>query len=155
VGGLKDRLKDDIGREIAAWQTAVQRFDELAAARLQLHVTDLQIVGLLADAVSLPAGRVAEAAGLSASAATAAIDRLETAGYVRRLRSDADRRQVLVELTPRSRRLIEQIWGPIIVEALAKLERYTLRDLRVLHEFVRWCHTTQLSHVKRMVEETV
>ena len=38
----------DLGRDVSAWQTAVQRFDELAAERMDLHVTDLQILGFLA-----------------------------------------------------------------------------------------------------------
>jgi hypothetical protein len=31
----------DLGRDVSAWQTAVQRFDELAAERMDLHVTNL------------------------------------------------------------------------------------------------------------------
>lgn len=149
-----DAVMREIGREIGAWQTAVQRFDELAAARMGLHVTDLQILGLLSSAGPLPAGKLAGAAGLSPGATTAAVDRLEQAGYVRRSRGTADRRRVVVGLTARARRLNEEIWGPIVREGMDKLRGYRPKELAMLRDFVRWCRELQSRHIERVAPRT-
>jgi len=63
--GSREDLMADLGRDVSAWQTAVQRFDELAAERMDLHVIDLQVLGFLATEEPLPTGWLAEPAGLS------------------------------------------------------------------------------------------
>jgi DNA-binding MarR family transcriptional regulator len=146
----REALIGEIGREASAWQTAVQRFDELAAERMNLHVTDVQILGFLANEEPLATGQLAEAAGLSPGAATTAVDRLENAGYVQRVRSDEDRRRVLVQLTPKARKINEQIWGPLVAEGLAKLYTYSAKEIALLHEFVHWCNALQLRHIERL-----
>ncbi|MFN3484035.1 MAG: MarR family winged helix-turn-helix transcriptional regulator [Planctomycetota bacterium] len=54
----------------------------------------------------LPLGRVARRLGISDPAATELADRLARAGYVRRRPSLNDRRQVLLELCPKGRRML-------------------------------------------------
>lgn len=49
----------------------------------------------------LAAGRIAAATGLSASAVTSVLDRLERAGFIERVRDPADRRKVRVRSTGR------------------------------------------------------
>jgi DNA-binding MarR family transcriptional regulator len=56
----------------------------------------------------LPATQLAEATMLTSGAMTNRIDRLEESGLVRRLRDRADRRKVLVELTPKGVRLVDR-----------------------------------------------
>jgi DNA-binding MarR family transcriptional regulator len=146
----REDLMAELGREVSAWQTAVQRFDELAAVRMNLHVTDVQILGFLANEEPLPTGRLAEAAGLSPGAATTAVDRLEAAGYVQRLRTDDDRRRVMVQLTPRARRANQQIWGPLVDEGLKKLQSYSIKELTLLRDFTHWCLELQLRHIDRL-----
>lgn len=53
-----------------------------------------------------PLGRVARRLGISDPAATELADRLARAGYVRRRPSPRDRRQVLLELRPKGRRML-------------------------------------------------
>jgi DNA-binding MarR family transcriptional regulator len=146
-------LIQEIGREIGAWQTAVQRFDELAALRMNLHVTDLQIIDLLHHGGPLPAGQLGKAAGLSPGAATAAIDRLEQTGYVQRSRTLTDRRQVIVQLTARSRRLVEDIWELLVQEGIEKLRSHSINELVRLRDFVQWCRELQLRHIARLKGE--
>ena len=142
----------ELGRDMSAWQTAVQRFDELAAKRMGLHVTDVQILGFLANEEPLPTGRLAEAAGLSPGAATTAVDRLERAGYVERLRTEEDRRRVMVQLTPRARRVNQQIWGPLVDEGVKKLQAYSTKELTLLRDFTRWCLDLQRRQIERLEE---
>jgi DNA-binding MarR family transcriptional regulator len=89
------------------------------------------------------AGELARIAELSSGAMTNRLDRLEQAGYVRRLPDPSDRRGVLVELTAGGRRLWEKAIGTqaekeaLLASALNKAELQQLNDLlrRVMLEF--------------------
>jgi DNA-binding MarR family transcriptional regulator len=148
----RESLAAEIGREFSEWQTAVQRFDDLAAAKLGLNVTDLRILGFLATRGPLAAGQLAEAAGLSPGAGTAAIDRLERSGHVVRSRPGEDRRRVLVTLTPRARTQIEEIWGPLAQAGMTRLRRFTVEQLTLLRDFTRWGLELQLKEIARLKE---
>jgi len=63
-----------------------------------LNPTDVRCVNLLDEYGTMTAGALAGVAGLSTGAVTFLLDRLESAGFVRRLRDAQDRRRVLVEL---------------------------------------------------------
>lgn len=58
-----------------------------------------ELLGLLLDQGPLPAGELAAAGGVSPATVSQLVDRLVEDGYVERVRSDADRRVVLVTLT--------------------------------------------------------
>jgi DNA-binding MarR family transcriptional regulator len=67
---------------------------------------------------------------------TAVIDRLERAGYARRVGDPKDRRRVLVELTPLARERAEVIWGPYSFFQ-EMLGGYTIEQLELLLDFHR------------------
>jgi DNA-binding MarR family transcriptional regulator len=85
--------------EIRGSQNATARFDQAVADAVGLNRTDMAIIDALDREGSVPAGRLSDVTGLSSGAMTAALDRLERAGYARRVRDSGDRRRVLVELT--------------------------------------------------------
>ena len=68
---------------------------------------------------------------------TTVIDRLEAAGYVRRVRDTADRRRVLVELTDEARRRAREVWGPIAEEAGKQFAAYDEEQLRFIRDFLQ------------------
>jgi DNA-binding transcriptional ArsR family regulator len=75
-------------------------FHQMVASRLGLNTTDLNCLNLLQMGGPLPAGQLAERAGLTKGGAiTAALDRLERAGYIERERDPADRRRTIVRHT--------------------------------------------------------
>ena len=80
------------------YQRSVQAFDDAVGRRLGLNPTDLRCLDWLADGPKT-AGQLAEATGLRPAATTTLVDRLSRRGLVRRLPSETDRRQVLVEMT--------------------------------------------------------
>ncbi|HWV39748.1 MAG TPA: MarR family transcriptional regulator [Vulgatibacter sp.] len=75
-------------------------FNEALAARLGLNLTDLRCSLLVAREGPLTAGQLAATMGLTTGAITGVLDRLERAGFVKRTRDPADRRQVLVASLP-------------------------------------------------------
>jgi DNA-binding MarR family transcriptional regulator len=72
-------------------------FRDAVAAQMGLNVTDAECLDFLLEAGSATAGELARMTGLSPSATTSAIDRLEKACYVQRKADPSDRRRVVVE----------------------------------------------------------
>ena len=88
----------ELGREMST--LAVLRHARIAE-QMGLSATDHKALDLAARAEgSLTAGRIAQLTGLSTGAVTGVIDRLERAGFVRRVRDIEDRRKVLIEIVP-------------------------------------------------------
>src|SRR5882762_8719381 len=75
-------------------------FDNLAAQRLGVNLTDLHCLNVIERRGSVTAGELAADAGLTSGAITGVVDRLERAGYARRERDPDDRRRVGVAVTP-------------------------------------------------------
>ena len=83
------------------------------------------------------AGEIAEAARLSPASVTAMLDDLERDGIVTRVRSDADRRRVLVALTEEGRTVLgrrRRLWVKRWETALADVPE---RDLEAAADILR------------------
>ena len=68
---------------------------------------------------------------------TVALDRLERSGYARRVRDGADRRRVLVELTPELAAHASAFYSQHQAEAERLYQRYNVEQMQLLLEFVR------------------
>jgi DNA-binding MarR family transcriptional regulator len=77
-----------------------------------------------------------EAASLSPGAVTTVLDRLERMELVTRTRDEADRRRVLVEITPKARELTRSMYGPIAGYAREYLDSLTDEELEVINRFL-------------------
>ena len=123
--------------EVRRSQGATARFDQAVADALGLNRTDMRCLDVIEREGAVPAGRLAEETGLTSGAITTVIDRLERAGYARRVPDPGDRRRVLVELTPHTREVSTNYYAPHMAEAERLLNRYTLEQIELLLEFVR------------------
>jgi DNA-binding MarR family transcriptional regulator len=102
---------------------ADRRLRAAAAEHVGLNVADFDAVRYLAEQGPVPAGRIAEAMGITSGAVTGLIDRLERTGWVERARHEIDRRQVVVQLTPAQRHLLDAdraLRDRLLGEALAE-----------------------------------
>jgi DNA-binding MarR family transcriptional regulator len=70
---------------------------DTVAGMLDVHPTDLMACSYLHEAGTMTAGELAKAIGLTTGAMTAAIDRLERAGFAKRETDPHDRRKVIVK----------------------------------------------------------
>jgi DNA-binding MarR family transcriptional regulator len=132
----REALIHDLTVEVRRYQNAQDAFDDAASERLGINRTDARCLDIIDLGGRITAGQLAAESGLSTGAVTAVLDRLEQAGYVERTRDTADRRRVLVELTPKVRERAEEIWGPIAAEANEAWGRYSDEELALLHEFL-------------------
>jgi len=132
----RDELIRQLRREIRGAQVAVGAVDQAVAERLGINATDHRCLDILDQRGAISAGALADALGLTASAVTTVLDRLERRRYVRRATNPDDRRQVLVALTPRLRRRAQELYGDG-QEMSAVLEDYSADELVLLRDFVR------------------
>jgi DNA-binding MarR family transcriptional regulator len=141
---------------IRGWQTDQDLFDEAVALYLGQNRTDMRCIDLIERAGRMTAGQLGAAARLSSGATTAALDRLERAGLVRRVRDDADRRRVLVEVTPRVEEVTGPVFAPFVEEGRALAERYTADEWMVILRFMRDDRALLQKHtdrIHRLIEE--
>jgi DNA-binding MarR family transcriptional regulator len=73
-------------------------FHTAVAEQVGLGATEEKTLLILSGFGRLTAGEIAQHTGLTTASVTSLIDRLETKGFVRRVRDDEDRRRVFVEL---------------------------------------------------------
>jgi len=150
----RDSKQELIGRLIAAYRANTSQegaFDALAAARLGISPSDLRCLDLVQASGGMTAGELASASGLTTGAVTAVIDRLERAGYLRRVRDGADRRKVNVEVTPRHYEEAGKIWGPLMKDWQKTLSaRFTAQELRTITEFLESATELGESHADRI-----
>jgi len=147
---VRQDLLAAVARGVAEFQNATDLVDDAVAQRLGINRTDQRCLGLLFGHGAMGAGQLAAASQLSPGAMTAALDRLERAGYIRRVRSSVDRRSVIVELTLTARRLIEEYYGPIGRAGLAHLDQYSDAELALLRDFLRKGRELQIEHAARI-----
>ena len=104
-------------------------------SRSGLCFSEFEILEVLLNKGPLPVNAVGERAFLTSGSSTAAVDRLERRGLVRRATDSNDRRTRVVHLTPKGRKLISGIFGEhaTVMEGaaqdLSKAERETLVEL--------------------------
>lgn len=111
-------ISETIGRDLA---TKTVLFHHHLAARLGLSVTDLKCLDLLRAAdVPLTAKNLAELVGLTGGAITGVADRLESAGFVERVRDPDDRRRWELRPLPNRQAEIIALFAPL-GEAIANL----------------------------------
>ena len=132
------------------FEAANDAFDEVACQRLGVNRTDLRCLNIVENQGRITAGTLARLSGLTTAAVTAVLDRLERAGYARRVRDDNDRRQVIVELTPLLAERAGQIWGPIGKEAMADLGRMSEEELKAVIDYHRTGRDLNQRHVERV-----
>lgn len=136
--------------EVRRSQSATARFDQAVADALGLGRTDMRCLDVLQRAGPMAAGQLADAMGLTTGAMTAAIDRLERSGFARRVRDDADRRRVLVELTSKAGKVAGDFYIEHIAESERLYERYSQAELELLLEFVRAGREFNELHAERV-----
>ncbi|QQQ76906.1 MarR family transcriptional regulator [Saccharothrix sp. 6-C] len=111
-------------------------FHSRVAERMGLSPTDEKCLDLALRAEGpITAGRIAELSGLSTGAVTGVIDRLERAGYVRRVRDPHDRRKVLVEVTVGDEGRFEHLFAGAQETLREVLSRFTEEERDVLERY--------------------
>jgi DNA-binding MarR family transcriptional regulator len=149
----KAELISELIREFRAAGNQDSAFDNLAAERLGINRTDLHAINIIENSGGLTAGELAREAGLTTGAVTGVLDRLERAGYARRVADPADRRRVKLEVTPKFYARADKVWGPAASDWTSRLgRRFTTEELERITDFLRTARDLSREHTQRLRE---
>ncbi|WP_242642092.1 MarR family winged helix-turn-helix transcriptional regulator [Lentzea alba] len=122
-------------REISAMTIM---FHTKIAEQMGVSATDEKCIDLIMRADGpVTAGRIAELSGLSTGAVTGVIDRLERAGFVRRVRDPHDRRKVLVEVTVGDVEKFGQLFEVARQSLIEVLSHFDEGELQVIERYLQ------------------
>ncbi len=128
-------------------------FIHAVAAKVGINPTDLKVLSILSRQSPLSAGRMAELTGLTTGAITFMLDRLEKAGYARRVRHPIDRRIVLIELIPEPlQRTIGNYFADMVQATTDTVKNYTDEQLELILDFLGKVNTAAEEVVNGMSE---
>ncbi|MCK2218716.1 MarR family transcriptional regulator [Actinomadura sp. ATCC 31491] len=114
--------------------SAVMLHGHAAAKACGLGATDLYALNILELAGAMTPGELGARTGLTTGPTTRLIDRLEEAGYVRRVPAADDRRKVIVEPVGRPAGL-DEVMAPVRRKVAEILAGYPPEHLEVLFDY--------------------
>ncbi len=123
---------DRIVIEIRKFIAAAIFFNGQAAEKLDLGLTDLQMIHMLQLYGPSTPGRLAAGTGLSTGGVTVALDRLEKAGYVRREPNPTDRRSLLIKLVPNRMHKLAVMYEGVDTQTRNVLATLSANDLEAV-----------------------
>lgn len=127
-------------------QVANDIFDETLAHFLGVNRTDGRCLDIIDRAGRVSAGQLATQSGLTTGAVTAVIDRLEAAGYARRIRDTDDRRKIWIETTEEMRTITRHIFGHYVESAPRLMARFTPDQICGILEFLEISAHVNMAH---------
>jgi DNA-binding MarR family transcriptional regulator len=137
-GDPRAALEEAVRHGLRALMTRAVVFNHEVAEHTGLNLTDLQCLGLLQLHGPMSAGALARGTGLTTSAITAAVDRLERSGYASREHDAADRRRVIVKLD--EKQLEDKILPLYVAKAAGNKDvvaRFGDRELATVRDFLQ------------------
>ena len=147
----RQSLIGEIGLAMQAYQRSNAALDDEVGRLLGLNPADLRCLDWLSGG-RMSAGHLSRATGLSSAATTSMIDRLEAKGFVRRIRGDADRRQVLVEMTDEGAQKVWNFYGPLVNDGAGLFARFSAAELTAMLGLVASMQELADKHCSRLRE---
>lgn len=120
---------------------------QAVAVKAGLTPSDLESLDLLNLEGPTTPSRLAAVTGLTSGAVTMLIDRLERAGYVRRLKNRDDARSVLVEIRRGASARLLPLYEPLGRAMSAVNDAFTDAQLAVVRDYLTRAHEAGTAHL--------
>jgi homoprotocatechuate degradation regulator HpaR len=135
--GIGQRIyEDSLIIELLRLRGAMRLFFRPVLSRHRLTDQNWRIIKPLAEVGPIDMTRLSQAAVIPMASLSRMVTRMEAGGLVQRVQDEGDRRQVLVKLTPKGRRLHAQV-APQVRQTYAELSvLLTTELLEQLHTVV-------------------
>jgi DNA-binding MarR family transcriptional regulator len=125
---------------------------QTVAIRFGLSESDIETLEQLIDMGATTAGKLSEITGLTSGAVTRVIDRLEQAGYVRRVPDPADRRRVIVEVVPEKVANIQVTLDRVSTKGAEEIGQYSDAQLELINDFLAKMESIQREEAEQLRE---
>lgn len=135
--GKRAALLESLLRELRDFSDQDVLFSQALAERLGINLTDFKCLSILERNGAVTAGKLAELTGLTSGAVTGLIDRLEKAGWARRVRDPNDRRHVIIEAVPERSGEFEALFSSSGKAMGELVEKNSEEQLEFLVDFLR------------------
>jgi AraC family transcriptional regulator len=145
----REALIETIGTEIVRFQDGSAAVDDAAAAVLALGRPALPCLTVLLYGGAASIEQLIAATGLARKAVLAIVQKIQLAGYARRVPGGKSEDEWF-ELTDHARRWIETIWGPLQRQGHQLLKRYGTKDLSVFARLLAEARAIQEVHAERI-----
>ena len=146
-------VSGQLARELSTWTVL---FHTAVAEHLGLGATDHKALGLIEQQGPLTAGELADITGLTTSAITSVIDRLERAGYVARTKDPHDRRKVVLVAVPSPARdaAFNGIFPALRHRVSELCARYSDTELEAISDFMTASIAVLQAEIARLRADT-
>jgi len=135
-------------------QSANDVMDEAFANFVGINRTDGRCLDVVDQRGRITAGDLAREVGLTTGAVTAVVDRLESAGLVKRGSDPGDRRKVVIELTPDAKSLAAEVYGPLAHASRPYIESLSDQQVLTLIGFLETSRRINLEHAEAIRSRT-
>jgi DNA-binding MarR family transcriptional regulator len=125
---------------------------QTVAIRFGLSESDIETLEQLIDMGATTAGKLSEITGLTSGAVTRVIDRLEQAGYVRRVPDPTDRRRVIVEVVPEKVANIQVTLDRVTDRGAEEIGQYSDTQLALIADFLEKMEAVQREETVQLRE---
>jgi DNA-binding MarR family transcriptional regulator len=126
----------EVARGLRSLSTEIDRLDQVAAEHYGLNRTDMRGLDLVGQFGPIAPTALARRLGFTTGGVTSVIDRLERAGYVRRLPDPGDRRRLLLEKTQTTVERDREVFGPMEEATARHLEGFRDAELETIRTFL-------------------
>ncbi len=146
---LLEQVSYQLGRELSA-RTIM--FHSAVAEKMGLSITEHKALDLLSRQGMITAGQLAEVTGLTTGAITGMVDRLEKAGFVRRIPDSNDRRKIRIEVITEKYEAMAWIFESLGQAMNELLQHYNEKELTVIHNFMTRLPEVMEKETKKLKE---
>ncbi len=131
---LIDELVYLSGRDLSAIQLT---YLQAIADRLGLNITDMRCLSFInRTEKTIYAGDLVKITGLTTGAITGVIDRLETAGFIKRGRDARDRRLVIIKPVPERKNEVSKLFDSIVKRRHKMIGSLDDQELVIIKNFM-------------------
>lgn len=106
------------------------------AQKVGMGVNEFRCAEFLVRMGPMSAGKLAELTGLTTGAITGIVDRLEKAGWAKRVPDPDDRRRIFIHPIPQDSRTIDGLYDDYMSALMNLLNKYSDTELVLISEFV-------------------
>ncbi|QZY51306.1 MULTISPECIES: MarR family winged helix-turn-helix transcriptional regulator [Microbacteriaceae] len=149
MGSSREDAEEAFGAAVQRYQRVTQAFDDAVGRALDLGATELRCLDWLTEGV-MSSGELAKAIGLRPAATTTLVDRLCRRGLVRRGPAPADRRKVLIELTPEGQEVLWRMYGPLVQDGHRLLGEFDAEQILAFERLLSAMASNAEEHTRRV-----